>query len=279
MSYEKQIQREPGFLERIGLIGALLDVRWEPSPREVVEEMIRMASVGRGDVVYDLGCGDGRAVITAAKSIGARGVGIDLDPIRIKESWENASFDQVGHLVRFTKADLFKSEIGEATVLFIFLFPDVNLRLRPKLLSDLRPGTRVVSYCHHMERWLPDHCVRMRSNYLYLWVVPANMSGRWEGTVEPDGRAPDIQLDLEQEFQKVSGRVSLDGKVFFVRSAPIDGDRFRFAGLDGPAGDMALSGSVRGDEIKGMVRDGAFPDHVRTWTARRKGQTLVSLAR
>ncbi len=278
MNLERQ-DRTTGFLGRIGLGGLSLDVRWEPSPREVVDEMIRMASVGSGDVVYDLGCGDGRAVIGAARKTGARGVGIDLDPVRVRESCENACAEQVAHLVRFVKADLFKSEINDATVLFVFLFPEVNRRLRPKLLSDLRPGTRIVSYCHDMERWTPDHCVRIRSNYLYLWVVPANMSGRWEGRVEADKNVPGIQLDLEQEFQKVSGRVYLDGKLFFVRSAPLDGDRFRFAGLDGPAGAVTLSGSINGDEIKGMVRDRAFPEHIRTWTARRKDATLASLAR
>ena len=220
MNLERQDQTT-GFLGRMGLGGLSLDVRWEPSPREVVDEMIRMASVGSGDVVYDLGCGDGRAVIGAARKTGARGVGIDLDPVRVQESCENAFAEQVAHLVRFVKADLFKSEINDATVLFVFLFPEVNRRLRPKLLSDLRPGTRIVSYCHDMERWTPDHCVRIRSNYLYLWVVPANMSGRWEGRVEADKNVPGIQTRSGAGISEGVGEGVPRRQALFCKERPV----------------------------------------------------------
>ena len=180
-------------------------------------EMIAMAKVRAADVVYDLGCGDGRCVIAAARQTGARAVGVDLDPRRIKECGENALREQVDGLVRFVNADLFEADISEATVLFLFLFPHVNLRLRPKLLAELKPGARIVSYCHDMEQWAPDRRIEVRANYLYLWIVPANVSGRWEGTMRAKGRRLPLRLELQQEFQTASGTAFLGDEVFSLR--------------------------------------------------------------
>lgn len=268
-----------GSFEGVSLSRERLDVRWEPSPRDVISEMIKIAGVGSKDVFYDLGCGDGRVVIDAVNRTGARGVGIDLDPARIKECHWNAMKEEASNIVRFMRADLFESDISEAMVLFIFLFPDVNLRLRPKLLEELRPGTRIVSYCHDMGRWEPDHRVMIRDNYLYLWVVPANMSGRWEGGIEAEGEKRSLLLELHQEFQRVSGSVYIGGEVVSVRNIPIGGDRFRFS-IDGPEGDITLSGSVGGDEINGIMQgDRRFPEGFRRWTAQRPPGTCTPLAR
>ena len=149
------------------------DVPFEPSPDSVVERMLRLANVHKGDVVFDLGCGDGRVVIAAAKRFGARGIGIDIDPQRIKESLENARKEGVSSRVSFRNEDLFEADIREATVVTLFLWPEVNLRLRPKLLRDLKPGTRVVSHHWDMGDWKPDRQIAGDGDYIYLWTIPA----------------------------------------------------------------------------------------------------------
>jgi len=149
------------------------DVRYEPSPPEVVRAMLELAGVTRRDVVYDLGCGDGRIVIAAAKEFGARGVGIDIDPQRIAESEENARKAGVAARVRFRNEDLFEADIREATVVTLYLWPWVNLKLRPKLLRELRPGTRVVSHSHDMGDWKPEKEVEVNGHKIYLWRIPS----------------------------------------------------------------------------------------------------------
>jgi ubiquinone/menaquinone biosynthesis C-methylase UbiE len=134
--------------------------------------MLKLGGVRRDDVVYDLGCGDGRIVITAAREIGARGVGIDIDPERIKEARENARKAGVGRRVEFRNADLFESDIREATVVMLYLFPWVNLKLRPKLLSELKPGTRIVSHSHDMGDWKPEKEIEVEGHAVYFWTVP-----------------------------------------------------------------------------------------------------------
>ena len=148
------------------------DVRYEPSPMPVVHQMLKLAKVGPGDTVYDLGSGDGRIPITAAKEYGARGVGIDLDPRLIAESSANARKAGVADRVTFRNEDLFEADIGEATVVTLFLYPDVNLRLRPKLLRELRPGTRVISYWHDMGDWKPERVEKTARDEIYLWTIP-----------------------------------------------------------------------------------------------------------
>lgn len=148
------------------------DVRFVPSSRRVVREMLRLAGVGPGDLVYDLGSGDGRIPIIAAAEFGARGVGIDIDPRRIREAEANARAAGVAGRVRFLNEDLFEADFRDATVVTLFLSPDVNLRLRPRLLNELAPGTRVVSYWHDMGDWAPQRSVRMTRARIYLWHVP-----------------------------------------------------------------------------------------------------------
>jgi len=151
------------------------DVRYEPTPMEVVHVMLRLAQVGPGDVVFDLGCGDGRIVIAAARHFGARGVGVDIDPVRITESRENARQANVIDRVRFIHEDLFVTDLSDATVVTLFLSAELNLRVRPKLQRELKRGTRIVSYWHHMGDWKPQETVRLRSGNrevpIYLWTV------------------------------------------------------------------------------------------------------------
>lgn len=150
------------------------DARYEPSSPEIALEMLKLAGVKKGDVVYDLGCGDGRIVITAAEKFGARGVGIDIDPQRIKESQENARKARVTDRVRFVNQDLFEADIREATVVTLYLLPWVNLKLRPKLWSELKPGTRIVSHSHDMGDWPPEKETEVNGHRIYYWTVPAN---------------------------------------------------------------------------------------------------------
>jgi SAM-dependent methyltransferase len=153
--------------------GPHLDVPYVPSPNPVVEGMLKLAGVKSTDVVYDLGCGDGRIVIAAAKTYGAKGVGVDINPERIQEAKANAKSAGVEEKVRFEENDLFKADIRNATVVTLYLLPDVNMRLKPKLLSDLKPGTRVVSHSFDMEDWKPDKEETVDGRHLYLWTIPA----------------------------------------------------------------------------------------------------------
>jgi len=148
------------------------DVRYEPSPDRAVTAMLQLAGVKKGDVVYDLGCGDGRFVIAAARDFGARGVGIDIDPARIAESVDNAKKAGVTRLVTFREEDLFEADFHEATVVVVALWPSLNLKLRPRLLKELRPGTRIVSIYHDMGDWTPEVARQVDGNKIFLWRIP-----------------------------------------------------------------------------------------------------------
>jgi hypothetical protein len=149
-----------------------IDVLYVPTPLDVVEEMLRMARVGKGDVLYDLGSGDGRIPVAAAKKFGIRATGIDIDPERIREAEGNASAAGVGALVRFRQEDLFKADFRDATVVTLYLQPHLNLRLRPRLRSELRPGTRIVSHQFDMGDWRPEETWERGGHRIFLWTVP-----------------------------------------------------------------------------------------------------------
>lgn len=161
---------------QVGAPARTPDVPYEPSPPEVVKTMLDLANVGPNDLVYDLGSGDGRIVIMAAKDYGARGVGVDIDPQRIAESNANARRAGVTDRVRFFEGDLFATDYSAATVVTLFLWPNINMQLRP-VLRALKPGTRIVSYVHDLGDWRPDKVVKVQARHgernVYLWVVPA----------------------------------------------------------------------------------------------------------
>lgn len=148
------------------------DVPYVPTPQAVVDEMLRLAKVTKNDRLYDLGSGDGRIVITAAKQYGISGVGVDIDPTRVKEATENAKQAGVSDRVEFRQQDLFQTDFKDATVVTLYLLPQINLRLRPKLLSELRPGTRIVSHAFDMGNWKPEKVVQVNGRTIYLWTVP-----------------------------------------------------------------------------------------------------------
>jgi ribosomal protein L11 methylase PrmA len=149
------------------------DVIYVPTPHEVVDDMLRLANVGKSDILYDLGSGDGRIAIAAAKKFGIRAVGIDIDPERIREANENARRAGVTQLVEFRQEDLFKADFCEATVITLYLLPDLNVKLRPRLLDELKPGTRIVSHQFDMGTWKPEKRLESNGRVVYFWTIPA----------------------------------------------------------------------------------------------------------
>jgi len=149
-----------------------LDVPYVPTPQIVVEEMLKLAEVKAGDIVYDLGCGDGRIIITAAKKYGAKGIGVDLNPLRIEEANENARKAKVEDKVTFVEGDLFNFDFSKADVLTLYLLPEVNLKIKPKILAEMKPGSRVVSHAFSMGDWEPDNQITVDEKTVYLWIIP-----------------------------------------------------------------------------------------------------------
>jgi len=231
--------------------GPVHDAPFVPSPPVTVEEMLRLAGVGPGDLVYDLGSGDGRVVIAAAARFGARGVGIEIDGALVAKSRANAAQAGVADRVRFLRQDLFATDLGEATVVTLYLSPNLNLRLRPALLR-LRPGTRVVSHSSDLGDWRPDRKTSVRKDVL-LWIVPAPVAGRW--------RAGRLELELAQRYQEVTARARLDGARAEVWETRLEGDRLTFVIVEDPGGKaeaaLYFEGRVRGDLIEGSFTRGA----------------------
>jgi ribosomal protein L11 methylase PrmA len=154
------------------------DVIYVPTPHEVVDDMLRLADVKKGDILYDLGSGDGRIAIAAAKKFGIKAVGIDIDPERIHEATENARKAGVANLVQFRQEDLFKADFREATVVTLYLLPDLNVKLRPRLWEELKPGTRIVSHQFDMGTWKPEKRLDSNGRVVYFWTVPAKKTGK-----------------------------------------------------------------------------------------------------
>ena len=149
------------------------DVIFVPTPQEVVDKMLELGRVGKGDILYDLGSGDGRIPVTAAKRFGIRAVGIDIDPERIAEANANAKKNGVADRVQFRQENLFNANFGEATVVTLYLLPDLNVKLRPRLWNELKPGTRIVSHQFDMAEWRPEKQVELNGRTIYFWTIPA----------------------------------------------------------------------------------------------------------
>ncbi len=234
------------------------DVPYVPTPHVVVEEMLRLANVGPKDFVMDLGSGDGRILIAAARKFGARGVGVDLDPDRIAESVYNAQLQGVSERVVFHRQDLFKFDIGEATVITMYLLPSVNIRLRPRLLQELKPGTRIVSHDFDMEDWKPDDKSTVRKN-VFLWIVPARIAGRWRTTLALPAGARSYEIEFKQKYQEIDGLARYDQKIAGLWNAKLSGERVSFVIVDdsGPVEtNLYFDGRVDSDVIDGVIRRG-----------------------
>jgi SAM-dependent methyltransferase len=252
------------------------DVIYLPSTAQVVDRMLALARVGRDDVVYDLGCGDGRIVIAAARDRGARGVCNDIDPARIAESRRNAEAAGVAGRVRLEGGDLFELDLADATVVALYLSPAINRRLRPKLFRELRPGTRVVSHNFDMSEWRPDSTVRVAwpgggTSAVHLWVLPADVAGTWSVLVGGPGGPRRYRVRLDQEFQRLEGTASRAGRQVELRAARIRGDSILLTLADTLAGSPAplrLEGRVHPGGMDGTFE--ARPGSPRgRWRARR----------
>lgn len=255
-----------------------LDVPYEPTSHGIAKEMLNLAGVTSQDLVYDLGCGDGRIVILAAKERGARGVGVDLDPQRIRESEKNAKAAGVNHLVQFFEQNLFETDIRQATVVMLYLYPEVNLRLRPKLLRELRPGTRIVSHSHTMGDWEDDETRRVEGHDLHFFVVPANMTGTWRWQ-EPGG-AP-VTLALSQKFQRLKGSLTIGAETYPIRDGSLRGESIFFRverPLQGQRQVFSYEGRLSGNTIQGKITADESGQGANRWEATRDPSTIVSIA-
>ena len=255
-----------------------LDVPYEPTSYGIAKEMVEMAGVTSKDLVYDLGCGDGRIVIMAAKERGATGVGVDLDPKRISESRENAKAAGVTHLVRFFEQNLFDTDFSKATVVMLYLYPDVNLKLRPKLLRDLRPGTRIVSHSHTMGEWEDDATKTVEGHILHFFVVPANVTGTWQWVNRNRQRT---SLRLTQKFQSVKGSITFGEETYPITNCSLKGDALRFSverTVGGRNETLSFEARISGNTIEGNITQGKTGRAKSRWKAMRDGMTRVSIA-
>lgn len=254
----------------------MFDVPFVPTPYVVIDEMLRLANVTSKDFVMDLGSGDGRVLITAAKKFGARGLGVELDDHLIYQSEASAAQEGVTDRVRFLQQDLFKTDLTPATVITMYLLPGVMMRLRPILL-DLKPGTRLVSHDFQLGEWDPDVTTQIRKN-TFLWIVPAKVAGKWQMKIAlPGGDGPStFTLELRQKYQVIDGIAQFDGRHAQIWEPRLSGDRLSFVIVDDRDRDTEASlyfeGRVAGNVIEGSIRRGmgnAQTTHV--WRATRIG--------
>jgi len=244
-----------------------LDTPYVQTPQNVVDKMLEIARVGPGDTVIDLGSGDGRMVITAAKKYGARGFGVDLDPRLVKLSNANAAKAGVANRAVFYARDLFDTDVSAATVLTLYLLPDVNLAIRARLLATLKPGTRIVSHDYDMGEWPPDFQMELAApgktvgvgqrSKIFYWMVPARAAGRWRWSLAPQGGSGGFELALNQNFQKLEGTLRIAGRGTQLEGAGLEGDRIRFAAAAGAGPSRTryeFSGRIINHAIEGVAR-------------------------
>jgi hypothetical protein len=246
-----------------------------PSPQSVVADMLRYADVGPGDFLIDLGSGDGRIVLTAAKVFGARGFGVEIKEDLVKRANEAAQKEGVADRVKFMKADLFKTDISQASVITMYLLPDTVNLLKNKFLTELKPGTRIVSHDYGLTDWIPEKYVQMdledkvqisgvTTTLIYLYIVPARVAGTWQVRMPPALSKLPGTLSLKQQLTRVSGSMTVDGKEIPLADVKLRGDHLSFR-LPGRTGQF--SGVVQGGEIAGLFEGVA---QKASWSATKK---------
>lgn len=266
-------------------------VPYVPTPQAVVDRMLEIGTVGAQDYLIDLGSGDGRIVVTAAKKYGARGFGVDLNPTRIAEANENARKAGVTDKVQFHRMDLFEADLAQASIITMYLLPRVNLDLRPKLL-DLKPGTRIVSHDFSMGDWKPEQQEQIdapdkyggsggRSD-IFLWIIPAKVAGTWRSELQVRGKSVSYEITLAQAFQVVSGTARVGGVDIKLENAKLSGDMLSFeltADVQGMTINHQFSGKVDGGNIGGTADLSAPRLQARTdWYATRAAKTAAAPA-
>ena len=247
-------------------------VPYVPTPQVTVDEMLRLAGVGPEDFVIDLGSGDGRIVVTAAKKFGARGLGVDIDWRLVAQAEENARQAGVADRAKFVEQDLFLTDLGQASVITTYLLPFVMLKLRPRLL-ELKPGTRIVSHDFDFGDWRPDRKTGIRKN-VFLWIVPARVAGRWRARLDLPPIERLLELEVTQRYQEVSAHARLNGVPAPVWDMAIAGDRLSFVVVDSTDRDdeasLYFEGRVAGDVMEGeLTRGVGAARSVARWRAAR----------
>jgi SAM-dependent methyltransferase len=240
------------------------DVPYVPTPNDVVEKMLEVANVGPGDYVIDLGSGDGRIVIAAAKR-GAFAHGVDIDPQRITEARANAKTAGVTDKVVFVQGNIFETDFSQASVVTMYLLNSVNLKLRPKILETLKPGTRIVSHSFNMNDWKADNQASVNHSNIYYWVIPADAAGKWSW--QTDGKK--YTMNVDQEFQEVDLDLKSGNNSLNVQDPVLKGDRISFAAENTSSGEKyVFSGRIEDDEITGLVQiHNGNETSVASWTA------------
>jgi precorrin-6B methylase 2 len=235
------------------------DVPYVPTPEHVVKRMLELAQIKKGEFMMDLGSGDGRIAIAAARDHGARAIGIDIDPQRIKEANENAKKAGVSDRVTFKQENLFETPIKDANVITMYLLTSVNAKLRPRLLDELRPGTRLVSHAFDMGDWEPEVHETVDGRSVYMWIVPAKVGGEW---AVKDG-AQNFTIRFEQEFQMLKGSATVGGKSVPIKGGRLEGEQVAFTiEVDGKP--VTFYGKVSGEKIDGILTPSGVK---REWSA------------
>ncbi len=242
------------------------DVVWVPTPDEVVERMLNMAQTKPEDYVVDLGAGDGKIAIAAAKKFGARSLGIEYNPDMVAHAQRNARAAGVLGKAQIVQGDIFVSDFTHATVLTLYLLPSLNMKLRPQILA-LRPGTRVVAHAFNMEDWEPDETSDVDGRRVYLWVVPAQVAGRWAIDLSGGG-SEKASLSLDQRFQKINGTAYLGPVLAGLREPRLNGFRISFAYVDNKGVRRDFTGRVTGPQMEGSFRSDNGAEG--RWTATKK---------
>jgi SAM-dependent methyltransferase len=227
------------------------DVIWLPTGTELVSLMLKTANVTSKDLVYDLGAGDGKIAIAAAKEFGAKAVGIEFNPDMAAYAQRNANQSGVGHLVKIINGDIFVEDFSKATVVTLYLLPDLNIQLRPTILK-MKPGTRVVSHAFTMGDWEADKEIKLDAK-AYYWVVPANVAGEWS----LDGvEFQNAKLTLAQRYQKIGGNITIGGKSQPILKPYLEGKNLRFSYIDSSSNLITVKGEINGSEFKGEDKGG-----------------------
>jgi SAM-dependent methyltransferase len=249
-----QAQHAEEYAPSVGQPGK--DVVWVPTPEALVEHMLKMAKVTPKDFVMDLGSGDGRIAIAAAKDFGARATGIEYNPQMVELSKRNAKAAGVASKVKFVKADLFETDLSKADVITMYLLPRINLQLRPKLLS-LKPGTRIVSHAFDLGDWKSDDDAVIEGREAYLWIVPAKIGGNWHVSFPDDAASEPIDLALTQNYQLFWGQAKRGDQTTDLAKPWLSGAKLRFTVPEPDGGGMReYTGEVNGKRMQGTVTGG-----------------------
>ncbi len=250
-----QVSTQGQYQPSVGQAGK--DVIWVPTPPELIEALYNLAKISPSDYVIDLGSGDGPWVIAAAKR-GARAMGVEYNPEMVQYARSKAKQAGVSDKATFVNGDIFETDFSQATVITMYLLPDLNMKLRPKIL-EMKPGTRVLTNSFTMEDWEPDQNVTVEGRSGYMWIVPAKVAGTWtcQTTSGP------AELTLKQNFQKIEGTLRLSGTDLSLKNARLEGARISFS-----AGDREYSGNVNGNTIVGTSKAGTASEA--KWTAERR---------